>query len=340
MPTGRDERITLAHGSGGSLMHELISEIILGELGNPVLDELDDAADLGELDLSGGRLALTTDSYVVQPLFFPGGDIGTLAVAGTVNDLAMKGARPAYLTLGLVVEEGLAVDDLVRVLRSIAVVSKEAGVAVAAGDTKVVERGAAGGLIVNTAGVGVIPAGRRVSASLAAEGDAVLVSGTIGDHEAAIVVAREDLRLEEPIESDCAPLSGLAEAVYDVCPDVHVMRDPTRGGLGTTLNEIAARSGTGITIREAVLPIEAKVAALCDILGFDPLYMANEGKMIVLVPADSADDVLSAMRDHPLGREAAVIGRVGGRQGVFLETLVGGLRPIVMLEGVQLPRIC
>jgi hydrogenase expression/formation protein HypE len=338
-----EDRIKLAHGSGGALMHELIEEVIVAKLSNPTLSGLDDSAEIAEVverSRPGDRLALTTDSYVVQPLFFPGGDIGKLAVCGTVNDLAMKGATPSHLTLGLVIEEGLPVADLERVLDSIAETSQEAGVVVAAGDTKVVERGGIGGLIINTAGVGLIPAAVRIAGDRAEPGDAVIMSGTMGDHETAILVAREQLRLEETIESDCAPLNGLVAAVLGACPDVHVMRDPTRGGLGTTLNEIASRSEVGITTYEDALPIDARVSSVCEILGFDPVYMANEGKMIAVVPSDAAESVLAAMREHPLGREAAVIGAVEDGRGVRLRTTVGGVRPIVMLEGVQLPRIC
>jgi hydrogenase expression/formation protein HypE len=324
-------------------MHELISDVIVARLGNPILNSLDDAAEL--IDLKGhrldrGHLAFTTDSYVVQPIFFPGGNIGTLAVAGTVNDLAMKGAIPVCLTLGLVLEEGFAIADLERVLDSIAETANGAGVDIAAGDTKVVERGAVGGLIANTAGIGVVPEGRHISGEYAADGDAVIVSGTIGDHETAILVAREDLKLAETIESDCACLNGLVEAIFAVSENVHVLRDPTRGGLGTTLNEIASRSGVGITIDERSIPIDPKVRAVCEILGFDPVYMANEGKAIVIAPARDSEAIVDAMRGHPLGREAAAIGKVGGRPGVYLRTVVGGTRPIVMLEGVQLPRIC
>lgn len=338
-----DDKIKLAHGSGGALMHELIENLIVAKLANPTLSGLDDSAEIADIidgASPGDRLAFTTDSYVVQPLFFPGGDIGKLSVCGTVNDLAMKGARPAYLTLGLVIEEGLPLADLGAILDSIAKTSDAAGVVVAAGDTKVVERGAVGGLIVNTAGIGVIPRSAHVAGDRAEPGDVVIVSGTIGDHETAILVAREQLALEETIESDCAPLNGLAAAVLGACRDVHVMRDPTRGGLGTTLNEIASRSGAGIVVDEASVPIGGAVRSVCEILGFDPVYMANEGKMIAIVPADGSDAVLAAMREHPLGRDAAIIGVVEDRPGVRLRTSVGGVRPIVMLEGVQLPRIC
>ena len=324
-------------------MHELIERVIVGRLGNPVLGELDDSAELPDIlghRLDGGTVALTTDSYVVQPLFFPGGDIGKLAVCGTVNDLAVKGARPAYLTLGLIIEEGLAVSELEAVLESIADTARAAGVAVAAGDTKVVETGSIGGLMVNTAGVGVIPAGRALSASAVRDGDSVIVSGTVGDHETAIVVAREELRLKEEIPSDCAPLNTLTETILEACPQTRAMRDPTRGGLGTTLCEIAARSGVGITVEEESIPVDRRVLSVCEILGFDPVYMANEGRVVAVVPSDSAERVVSAMREHELGRDAAVIGTAGGRRGVRLRTSVGGVRPMVMLEGVQLPRIC
>lgn len=340
---GNDDRVKLAHGSGGALMHELIENLIVARLANPILESLDDSAelpDLGGHKLEGGRVAFTTDSYVVQPLFFPGGDIGTLAVAGTVNDLSMKGATPLYLTLGLIIEEGLKLSVLEEIIDSIAASAEAAGVSIAAGDTKVVEHGSVGGIIINTAGIGVIPDGVSISAARAEEGDVVILSGTIGDHETAILVAREELKLDEVIKSDCACLNGLVDTVLRAYPDVHVFRDPTRGGLGTTLNEIASKSGLGITIREADIPVARKVRAVCDILGYDPIYMANEGKVIVVVPEGGADLVLKAMRSHPLGRDATAIGAVGGKAGVYLRTEVGGLRPIVMLEGVQLPRIC
>jgi len=342
-PRKTDESIRLGHGSGGALMHELIETVIVDALANPVLEAMEDAAELptvGGHRLEGGRLAVTTDSYVVQPLFFPGGDIGTLAVSGTVNDLAMKGARPVCLTLGLVAEEGLALDALRRVLASIATTARDAGVAVVAGDTKVVERGGIGGLVLNTAGIGVIPDGVRSSCDRVQDGDAVIVSGTLGDHETAILVAREGLKLEQEIASDCAPLGGLVAAALEACPETHLLRDPTRGGLATVLCEVADGAGVGITIDEASLPVRPEVRSVCEILGFDPVYMANEGKAVLFVPGDAADDVLEALRAHPLGREAALVGRVGGRPGVAVRTVVGGLRPLVMLEAAQLPRIC
>jgi len=339
----KDDRIRMAHGSGGALMHDLVSRVIVPRFGGAILSRLEDAAELPEVAgrrIAGGRLAFTTDSYVVQPLFFPGGDIGTLAVAGTVNDLVVKGAEPACLTLALVIEEGLAVADLERALDSAAATARRAGVSIVAGDTKVVERGAAGGLIVNTAGIGVVPDGVALGCERVREGDAVVVSGTIGDHETAIVIARKELSVEGVVESDCAPVHGVARAVLAACPEARVMRDPTRGGLATTLNEIAAAAGVGITLDERAVPVRRAVRAVCDILGFDPLYMACEGKLVAIVPGEAADAVTAAMREDPLGRDAAVVGAVGGRPGVFVRTAVGGVRPLIMLEGAQLPRIC
>jgi len=340
----RDSKtVTLAHGSGGTLMHELIEETVLRRIGNPVLNDLDDSAVVDGLaghGLEGGRIALTTDSFVVQPLFFPGGDIGKLAVCGTVNDLAMKGARPAYLTLGMIAEEGLPLRDLERALESLAGAAESAGVAVAAGDTKVVERGAVGGLMLNTAGVGFVPESRDLRADRIQDGDEVVVSGTIGDHETAILLAREGFKVSETIESDCAPLNSLVETVIAACPEVRAMRDPTRGGLATTLCELASRAGRRITIDERSVPVAEGVASVCDILGFDPLYMANEGKAVIVVPGGEGVGVVDALRRHELGGAAAVIGTVDSGDGVYMRTAVGGLRPIVMLEGVQLPRIC
>jgi hydrogenase expression/formation protein HypE len=334
-----NDTITLAHGSGGRLMHELIERVVVGALGNPILDSLDDAADISSL-AAPGRLALTTDSFVVQPLFFPGGDIGTLAVAGTVNDLAVTGAVPVALTLGLVAEEGLALADFERALASVAGTARSVGVVVAAGDTKVVERGNLGGLIMNTAGVGFVPDGVTLGSDRIRQGDAVVVSGTVGDHETAILVAREGFEIEETIESDCAPVHEIAATILAASPGTRVMRDPTRGGLATTLNELSARSGVGLEIDERRVPVRDDVRSVTDILGFDPLYMANEGKVVAVVPADDAVRVVEALRTHELGRNAAVIGRAAGPAGVTLRTRVGGARPLLMLEGVQLPRIC
>jgi len=335
----RDESITLAHGSGGRLMHDLIERVVVRALANPVLETLDDATDISSL-VEPGRLAVTTDSFVVQPLFFPGGDIGTLAVAGTVNDLAMKGARPVALTLGLIAEEGLPLVDLERALRSVAETARAAGVVIAAGDTKVVERGGLGGLILNTAGIGFVQEGVELGGDRVREGDVMIVSGTMGDHETAILVAREAFRIDETIESDCAPLHEVARLILETAPDTRAMRDPTRGGLATTLNELSSRSGVGIEIDESAVPVRDDVRSVTDILGFDPLYMANEGKVIAVVPESDAGRVVEALRGHRLGRDAAVIGHAAGEPGVTLRTKVGGARQLLMLEGVQLPRIC
>lgn len=334
----RDETILLAHGSGGRLMHELIREVFRRELSNPFLDDLGDAA---VLPRQNGRLALTTDSYVVRPIFFPGGDIGKLAVWGTVNDLSMVGARPLYLTIGFILEEGLPLGDLRRIVRSAAQAAREAGVAIVAGDTKVVDRGAADQVFINTAGVGVIPEGVALSPEHIRPGDAVLVSGTVGDHGIAVMAQREGLGLNTPLVSDCAPLNGLAEAVL-ACGGVRVMRDPTRGGLATTLVELARAGGVGLEIEEHAVPVNDAVRGACELLGLDPLYVANEGKLVAIVAAECAEATLTALRSHPLGRDARVIGHAtqtnAGR--VILRTILGVSRVVEMLTGEQLPRIC
>ncbi len=333
-----DETILLAHGSGGRLTHDLIREVFQRELSNPFLDDLGDAA---VLPRQSGRLAFTTDSYVVRPIFFPGGDIGKLAVCGTVNDLSMVGARPLYLSIGFILEEGLSLGDLRRIVRSAAQAAREAGVVIVAGDTKVVDRGAADGVFINTAGVGVIPEGVALSPQNIRPGDAVLVSGTVGDHGIAVMAQREGLGLSTPLMSDCAPLNGLAEAVV-ACGGVRVMRDPTRGGLATTLVELAQAGGVGLEIEESAVPVNDAVRGACELLGLDPLYVANEGKLVAIVAADCADAALAAMQSHPLGRDARVIGYAtqahAGR--VVLKTILGVSRVVEMLTGEQLPRIC
>lgn len=336
--------VTLAHGSGGKAMRDLIDDVFVGAFDNAALAPLEDQArfDLEALRADGDRLAFTTDSYVVDPLVFPGGDIGRLAVCGTVNDLAVSGARPLYLSCGVIVEEGFAVDDLRRIAASMRAAADEAGVTVVTGDTKVVHKGAADKLFVNTAGVGVIPEGVEIAARCAAPGDAVLVNGLLGDHGAAILDARGDLALDSPIESDCAPLNGLIERILAVCPDVHCLRDATRGGVATVLNEFAASAGVGIEIDEAAVPVREEVRGFCEILGLDPLYLANEGKLVLVLPGAQADAALAAMRSHAVGRHAAAIGRVvpapEGR--VVMNTALGGRRVVDMLVGDQLPRIC
>ncbi|CAB3799157.1 hydrogenase expression/formation protein HypE [Pararobbsia alpina] len=340
----RDTTINLAHGSGGRAMRELIEDVFVMAFDNPALAALEDQAvfPLADLVRHGDRLAFTTDSYVVDPLFFPGGDIGTLAVSGTVNDLAMSGAKPLFLSCGMVIEEGLAVDILRRVAASMQRVAIEAGVSIVTGDTKVVERGCADKLFVNTAGVGVVPAGVSISARRAQAGDVVIVNGFLGDHGTAILVARQQLALQSDIESDCAPLASLVAAMLDTREDIHCMRDATRGGVATVLNEFALSSGVAIRIHEAALPIREEVKGACEILGLDPLYLANEGKLVAVVPAHAAERVLAAMHAHPAGRHAGVIGEVVAQPAgiVVLHTGFGGQRIVDMLVGEQLPRIC
>lgn len=340
----RDATITMAHGSGGKAMRDLIQDVFLGAFNNPLLAPLEDQAvvDLNELLCGGDRLAFTTDTFVVHPLFFPGGDIGTLAVNGTVNDLAVSGARPLYLSCGMVLEEGLPVDVLRRVAASMRQAADVAGVSIVTGDTKVVERGAADKLFVNTSGLGVIPAGVNISASRAQIGDKVIVNGPLGDHGCAILIARNELALETEVTSDCQPLSHLVRAMLDVCPDVHCVRDATRGGLATVLNEFAQASGVGIRINETALPIREEVRGACEILGLDPLYLANEGKIVAVVPAACGDQIIEAMRAHLAGTNAAIIGEVTETPAgvVILNTGFGGGRIVDLLVGEQLPRIC
>ena len=336
--------VTMAHGGGGRAMRGLIEKILLPAFLNPVLATLEDQArvPLLELTAKGDRLAFTTDSYVVTPIEFPGGDIGKLAVCGTVNDLAVSGARPLYLSCALVLEDGFPFASLERMAMSMGRAARAAGVTIVTGDTKVVERGAADGIFINTAGIGVIPAGLDISAARATSGDAVIVNGTLGDHGIAILIARNELALTAPIQSDCQPLYSLVEAMLGVCPDIHCLRDATRGGLATVLNEFAQTSQVGIRLREAALPLDSAVRGACEILGLDPLYLANEGKLVAVVPADRAHAVLEAMRAHPMGRQAAIIGEVCPTPAghVILATAIGGDRVVDMLVGEQLPRIC
>jgi len=336
--------VTMAHGGGGSAMRKLIEDIMLPAFNNPLLAALEDQAQipLAELIGHGDRLAFTTDSYVVTPMSFPGGDIGKLAVCGTVNDLAVSGALPLYLSCGLVIEEGLKMAHLGMIVDSIAHHARLAGVSVVTGDTKVVERGAADKLFINTAGIGVVPTGVRISASRAQPGDAVLVSGSLGDHGVAILLARNELALDAPVTSDCQPLHRLVAAMLAACPDIHCLRDATRGGVATVLNEFATSSRVGIRLREAAVPVNETVRGACEILGLDPLYLANEGKLVAVVPATHADAVLLAMRAHPAGRDAAIVGEVTAEPSgrVILSTAFGGDRVVDMLVGEQLPRIC
>ena len=337
-----DEQITLSHGAGGKSSHSLVEALFLQELRNPLLEPLADAAVFGAGNGGGARLALSTDSYVVKPLFFPGGDIGELAVNGTVNDLAMAGARPLCLSCGFIVEEGFSTADLRRVASSMGAAARAAGVDVATGDTKVVERGKADGLYVNTSGVGVVERERELSPAAIRPGDRVLVSGTLGDHGMAIMVARGELELEVELESDTAPLHDLTAALLDATDHVRCLRDPTRGGLATVLAELALAAEVGVVIDEAALPIRPEVNGACEILGIDPLYVANEGKLAAVVAPEAAEAALAALRAHPLGADAAIVGEVREEPPglVLLDTAFGGSRVIDMLAGDPLPRIC
>ncbi|MEJ2058987.1 MAG: hydrogenase expression/formation protein HypE [Gammaproteobacteria bacterium] len=336
--------ITLAHGSGGSAMRDLIEDVMVGSFDNTWLSQLEDQArlDLKDITPQGDRLAFTTDSYVVDPLVFPGGDIGTLAVNGTVNDLAVGGARPLFLSCGLILEEGLSVELLRDIVASMRAAALDAGVTIVTGDTKVVPRGKGDKVFINTAGIGVIPAGVNISAARAAPGDVVIVNGYLGDHGAAILKARGELALETDIQSDCQALHGLIEAMLAACPDIHCLRDATRGGVATVLNEFAESAAVGIRVDEQHLPIRGEVRGVCEILGLDPLYLANEGKLVAVIPPTHAEAVLQAMREHPAGRDAVVIGEVVSAPAnrVVMQTQFGGERIVDRLIGEQLPRIC
>jgi hydrogenase expression/formation protein HypE len=336
--------VTLAHGGGGKAMKDLIDDVFVRAFDNTILAPLEDQArvNLADLAAHGDRVAFTTDSFVVDPLFFPGGDIGKLAVCGTVNDLAVGGARPLYLSCAVIVEEGVTIDLLRQIAGSMARTAKEAGVEIVTGDTKVVQKGACDKLFLTTTGVGVIREGLILGAHRARPGDVVLVNGLLGDHGAAILCARGDMALETAIESDCAPLQGLIETLFAAAPGIRFLRDPTRGGVATVLNEIAEASQLAIEIEEAAIPIREDVRACCEILGLDPLYLANEGKIVIIAPAQEAEAALAAMHSHPLGGRACVIGRVNtGEAGrVTMQTIFGGRRIVDMLVGDQLPRIC
>ncbi|MGI9067238.1 MAG: hydrogenase expression/formation protein HypE [Pyrinomonadaceae bacterium] len=356
----KDTQITLAHGSGGRAMHELVEGLFLEYLRNPLLEKLEDQAVfeiIARVDRNPGangngvarsRMAFTTDSYVVDPIFFPGGDIGKLAVNGTVNDLAMSGARPLYLSAGFILEEGFPIEDLKRILASMRDASAEAGVAVVTGDTKVVQKGSADKLFINTSGIGIIESSIELSASAAQVGDKVVLSGTVGDHGTTIMIARGELELETDIESDTAPLNSLVQEMLDevasasAFDSIHCMRDPTRGGIATTLNEIALSSEVCIEIDEDLIPVREEAKGACEILGLDPLYVANEGKLIAIVSAEIADRLVARMKQNRYGGEACIIGEVKAEpQGIVaMRTGFGGTRIVDMLVGEQLPRIC
>jgi hydrogenase expression/formation protein HypE len=336
----RNGLVDLSHGAGGRASAQLIEEIFRVEFDNPLLNRGDDQA---AFDVSAGRMVISTDGYVISPLFFPGGDIGSLAVHGTINDVAMAGASPLHLTAGYIIEEGFPLGDLQRIARSMARAARDAGVAIVTGDTKVVERGKGDGVFITTTGIGLVPPGLDLSAGRARPGDQVILSGCIGDHGVAVMSKRNNLSFETDILSDSAALHGLvAEMVRVAAGSLRVMRDPTRGGLAAALNEIAQQSGTGFLLNEDRIPVRAEVAAACELLGLDPLYVASEGKLVAIVAPEAADILVAAMRAHPLGRDAARIGEVIADEQCFVQmtTSFGGGRIVDWLAGEQLPRIC
>ena len=335
----RHGQVEMTHGSGGRAMAQLVEELFLASFDNAALARMDDQA---QVDVPPGRLVIATDAHVVSPLFFPGGDIGCLSVHGTINDVAMAGAQPLYLSAAFILEEGLPLAELRRIVESMAAAAREAGVPIVTGDTKVVERGNGDGVFITTTGVGVVPAGIEISGNKARPGDVVLVNGFIGDHGVAIMSLRENLEFGTSIRSDTAALHGLVAAMLAAAPTLHCLRDPTRGGLATTLNELARQSGVGVLIDEQRIPVRDEVSAACEFLGLDPLYVANEGKVVAMCPADAAPALLAAMREHPLGRDAAIIGEVVEDEHAFvqMDTSFGGRRVVDWLTGDQLPRIC
>jgi hydrogenase expression/formation protein HypE len=339
-----DTHINLSHGSGGKAMRDLIANIFVKSFDNPILSQLEDQAtiDLSSLYQHGNRLAFTTDSYVVDPLFFPGSDIGEIAINGTINDLAVSGAKPLYLTCSMILEEGLPIETLRKVVASMQKAAKKAGVQIVTGDTKVVNRGCADKLFINTAGIGIIPPGIDISPRHIQPGDVVIINGEIGNHGTAILIARGELALETDIESDCQALHELVAEIIKVCPEIHAMRDATRGGLATVLNEFAQTSNLGIRINENAIPIREEVNGVCEILGLEPLYLANEGKLVIVAPPEKADLILETMGNHPTGKDASIIGEIITNPPgiVLLKTAFGAEKIIDMLVGDQLPRIC
>lgn len=331
--------VEMTHGGGGRAMAQLIEELFLAAFDNEWLRTQDDCA---QFAIPASRLVMATDSHVVSPVFFPGGDIGCLSVHGTINDVAMAGARPLYLAASFILEEGFPLADLKRIVESMAQAARQAGVAIVTGDTKVVERGKGDGVFITTTGIGIVAAGVTISASRAQPGDAILLSGAIGEHGMAVLSQRENLSFDTPIQSDTAALHELVAAMVTAVPDIHCLRDPTRGGLATALNEIAQQAGVGMRLQEAAIPVREPVRALGEFLGLDPLYIANEGKLLAICPAAAADQLLAAMHAHPLGREAAIIGQVVADDHHFVEmkTVFGGSRLVDWLSGEQLPRIC
>ncbi len=339
LPLTHNEQIVMGHGSGGKMSADLISKIFAAAFDNPILRTGDDGA---VIDIPKGRMAISTDSHVVSPLFFSGGDIGHLSICGTVNDVSMMGAEPLYLSVGFILEEGLQIDILKRVVASMKSAADEAGIQIICGDTKVVQRGKADGIYINTTGIGIVRPGCNVSGSLANPGDVIILSGPIGDHGIAVLAARGELGFETDVRSDSAPLNHLVAAIMEASNNIHVLRDPTRGGVATTLNEIAHQSNVGIVLDESSIPVRPAVAAVCEMLGFDPLYVANEGRLIVILAHEDADKVLSVMRQTKYGEDAVIIGEVqpNPAKRVIMRTMLGSTRVIDVLMGEMLPRIC
>jgi len=335
----KTDKILLDHGAGGKVSHHLTMDMMLPIFDNPILAAMNDGA---IFEIAGKRFAFSTDTYTVDPIFFPGGSIGDLAVHGTVNDIAMCGATPLYLSVGLIIEEGFSMTDLETIIARMGEAAKKAGVSVVTGDTKVVPKGAVDKIFINTSGVGMIPDGINVSCSHACPGDQIILSGTIGDHGVTILTQRKGMQFDSTLQSDSAPLNHLVTKMLAAGPGIHVLRDPTRGGVGTALNEIAAQSGVGIRFYEEKIPIRADVAGMCELLGLDPLYLANEGKLLAFVKPESAAAVMSAMQTHVYGKDAVLIGEVVAKHPgqVVMETRIGGERIVDMLAGEQLPRIC
>ena len=339
LPIMEYKNVLLAHGGGGKLSHQLIKDMFASQFKNELLEPLHDGA---IFSVGGARLAFSTDSYVINPIFFPGGDIGKLAVNGTVNDLSMCGARPLYLSSAFIIEEGLPMEELWRIVLSMETAAEAAGVKLVTGDTKVVDRNKGDKIFINTSGIGIISDGVDINPRHAKLGDKIILSGTIADHGIAIMSVREGLEFDTQIESDCAPLNGLVETMFEASQEIHVLRDPTRGGVASVLNEIAESADIGITIFEDLIPVSDEVKGACEILGFDPLYVANEGKLLAFTSPTAADKVLAAMRAHPFGKNAVIIGEVVANHPstVIMKTRIGGSRVVDMLSGEQLPRIC
>ena len=335
----REHKILIDHGSGGKMSHELTKSLMLPAFHNTILSELDDGA---TLNIEGTHVAFSTDTYVVDPIFFPGGNIGDLSINGTVNDISMCGATPLFLSTGVVLEEGFPVSDLKRIIHSMSMAAENAGVKVVTGDTKVVPKGCVDKIFINTSGIGLIPEGVNTSGNKAEAGDKIVLSGSIGDHGLAVLIQREGISFESHIASDTAPLNHMVSRMLTVCKNIHVLRDPTRGGVGTALNEISEQSNVEIRIDEDSIPIRNEVASACELLGFDPMYVANEGKLIAFVPDTDVDKVIAVMKKDEAGKDACVIGEVVGDKSsrVFMQTRIGGTRILDMLTGEQLPRIC